>query len=93
MTCIVGLLSGGDVFIGGDSAGIASAHFTVRFLYEGEIAVFDSRVFNIPKEEVCNYFIWRQMDWTRNSVEMLARAHFSHSEYIFIYSSNSSEFL
>jgi len=43
-------------------------------------AVFDCRVFNIPKEEVCNYFIWRQKDWMRNSVQMLASSVFSHKE-------------
>lgn len=43
-------------------------------------ATFDSRVFNIPTDEVCNYFIWRQMDASRNSVQMLAQHHFSHKE-------------
>jgi len=63
------------------SAGIASATFSMDFMHEEDkIAVFDSRVFNIPKEEVCNYFIWRQQDWIRNSVQMLARCHFSHKE-------------
>ena len=62
------------------SAGLASAYFTSRFFEEDGIAVFDSRVFNIPKEEVCNYFIWRQLDWIRNSVQMLAQAHFSHKQ-------------
>jgi len=33
--------------------------------------IFDSRAFNIPKEDVCNYFIWRQQDWERNSIQML----------------------
>ena len=42
--------------------------------------VFDSRVFNIPREEVTNYFIWRQKDWIRNSVQMLAQSVFSHKE-------------
>lgn len=41
-------------------------------------AMFDARVFNIPKEEVCNCVLWRQNDATRNSVEMVAQAHFSH---------------
>ena len=59
------------------SAGIASAYFTVHFCHDGDMAVLDSRVFNIPVEEVCNYFIWRQMDWIRNSVQMLAQSHFS----------------
>jgi len=56
------------------SAGYASAWFTSHYLNDGEIAVFDSRVFNIPKEEVCNYFIWRQKDWLRNSIQMIGRA-------------------
>ena len=30
-------------------------------------AMFDSRCFNIPKEEVTNCFIWRQQDATRNA--------------------------
>ena len=43
-------------------------------------ALFDSRVFNIPKEEVCNYFIWRQQDASRNSVQMVGRASFSDKQ-------------
>jgi len=43
-------------------------------------ALFDSRVFNVPKEEVCNYFIWRQQDATRNAVQMIGRANFSHKQ-------------
>ena len=43
-------------------------------------ALFDCRVFNIPKEEVVNYFIWRQRDWERNSISMYARSFFSHQE-------------
>jgi tRNA(His) guanylyltransferase len=45
-----------------------------------ELATFDSRVFNIPKEEVCNNFIWRQQDATRNAILMMGDAHFSHKE-------------
>ena len=40
-------------------------------------ATFDARAFNIPKEEVANYFLWRQKDWERNSLSMYCRAHFS----------------
>lgn len=43
-------------------------------------AVFDSRVFNVPKEEVVNYFVWRQEDWLRNSLQMLARSHFRQKD-------------
>jgi len=41
---------------------------------------FDSRAFNLPKEEVCNYFIWRMNDCTRNSIQSLGQANFSHKE-------------
>lgn len=44
------------------------------------IATFDARVFNIPKEEVVNYFLWRQQDWWRNSISMLTRHYYSHKE-------------
>lgn len=43
-------------------------------------AMFDSRCFNIPKEEVTNYIYWRQLDATRNSIQMLGQAEFSHKE-------------
>lgn len=43
-------------------------------------AQFDSRVFNLPRGEVCNYFIWRQQDAVRNSISMLAQSHFSHKQ-------------
>ena len=43
-------------------------------------AMFDSRSFNIPKEEVTNYFYWRQLDATRNSIQMVGQANFSHKE-------------
>lgn len=43
-------------------------------------AMFDSRCFNIPKEEVTNLLYWRQLDATRNSIQMVGRANFSHKE-------------
>jgi len=42
--------------------------------------LFDARTFVLPKEEVANYFIWRQQDATRNSINSLARKYFSHSD-------------
>jgi tRNA(His) 5'-end guanylyltransferase len=42
--------------------------------------VFDSRAIIYPKEEVINYFIWRQQDATRNSIQSAAQANFSHNE-------------
>lgn len=43
-------------------------------------AMFDARVFNIPKEEVINLIYWRQLDATRNSIQMVGQANFSHKE-------------
>ena len=43
-------------------------------------AIFDSRVFSIPKEEVNNCFVWRQQDATRNSIQMVGQSNFSHKE-------------
>lgn len=45
-----------------------------------DLAQFDSRVYNLPKEEVTNYFIWRQQDASRNSVQMLGHFHFSQKQ-------------
>lgn len=77
------------------SAGLASSYFTLNSSklfnpYTPEhpywtnehhkIAQFDSRVFVLPETEVCNYFIWRQQDWERNSIQMLGQSLYSHSE-------------
>jgi tRNA(His) 5'-end guanylyltransferase len=44
-------------------------------------AVFDARVLVIPRrEEVFKYFVWRQLDASANSLNMLASAHYSHEE-------------
>ena len=59
------------------SASIASVKFSVDLNITG---LFDCRVFNIPKEEVNNYFIWRQIDWIRNSLQMYTRNFYSHKE-------------
>lgn len=64
------------------SASIATAYFNTIFKHPSNTspALFDSRVFNIPKEEVANYFIWRQKDCTRNSINSLAQSKFSAKE-------------
>ena len=43
-------------------------------------ALFDSRVFTLPKEEVCNCLIWRQQDAIRNSIEAAGQAFYSAKE-------------
>ena len=53
-----------------------------NIFYENQFgkAMFDARAFNIPESEVCNYFIWRQQDATRNSIESAGHAYFSNKE-------------
>lgn len=64
------------------SAAIATGAFrsSCRFHYLDDEGLFDARVFNVPKEDVDNYFIWRQLDAERNAVSAAARAVFSHQE-------------
>lgn len=45
--------------------------------YNQQMAYFDSKVFVVPKEDVCNYFIWRQRDAERNSILSLGNTYFS----------------
>lgn len=46
-----------------------------------KIALFDSRVFQIPsKSEVMNYFIWRQRDTVKNSISSVAQTLYSSNE-------------
>lgn len=63
--------------------GVESAFYRndiVTTLDEMRIANFDSRVFNIPKEEVNNYFLARQKDAVKNSISMLAQSLYSPKE-------------
>lgn len=60
------------------SAAMASTYFSKK---RGDTALFDSRIFTIPEiDEVINYFIWRQQDATRNSIQSLAQSLYSHKE-------------
>ena len=45
-------------------------------------ATFDSRCFNIPKEEVTNLIYWRQLDAIRNSILMVGQANYSPKELL-----------
>lgn len=45
-------------------------------------ALFDARVFSLPKEEVANYFLWRQQDCTRNSIQSTGQVFLGHKKCI-----------
>ena len=41
-------------------------------------AMFDARVFTVPKDEIINCLIWRQQDAIRNSIQSCGQAVYSH---------------
>ena len=67
---------------------ITASAFTAHFNYYWHVrldntvatAMFDARAFNVPEDDAPNVFIWRQRDWERNSVQMLARSLYSQKE-------------
>jgi tRNA(His) 5'-end guanylyltransferase len=64
-------------------ASVSASVFTAAFAraYDGPAATFDARAFAIPqRDEVERYLHWRQADASRNSLNMLAAAHYSHAE-------------
>lgn len=58
----------------------AGGLYGAYMLAKSKGAMFDARCFNIPKEEACNLVYWRQLDATRNSIQMVGQANFSHNE-------------
>ena len=43
-------------------------------------AMFDSRCFNVPREDVTNCLLWRQKDCHKNSISSIAQTLFSNKE-------------
>lgn len=69
------------------AASIATAEFNFQRCVLSEdqspdnYALFDARAFTISdRTEVANYFIWRQQDAVRNSIQMLAQSLYSHKQ-------------
>ena len=54
------------------------ASVLIRAIEQG--AMFVASCFNIPKEEVTNCIYWRQLDASRNSIQMVGQAYFSHKQ-------------
>ncbi len=64
------------------SASIFTAGFNHAFP-SGRPAVFDARLMVIPQwSEVEKYFLWRQLDASANSLNMLVSHHYSHAELL-----------
>lgn len=54
----------------------------------GKTVCFDSRCFSVSQDDICNYFLWRQIDATRNAIQMAGREYFSHKQ---LYKKSCSE--
>ena len=67
-----------DIEAGNFAKNIDQLEVYYKALNQG--AMFDARCFNVPKEEVTNFVYWRQLDATRNSIQMVGQANFSHRE-------------
>jgi tRNA(His) 5'-end guanylyltransferase len=71
-----------------DMSGPTSAFFTQhshRIWDEGRLegvraAAFATAIFLVPENDVNNFFLWRQKDAIRNSVQMLTRFLYSHKQ-------------
>jgi tRNA(His) guanylyltransferase len=47
------------------------------------LAFFDCRVWQVPTlEEAANVLVWRELDATRNSIQMAAQAQYSHNQLL-----------
>lgn len=65
------------------AASLATAKFNevIRKTYpRKELATFDARAWVVPQDEVCNAFLWRQKDASKNSISMVAQTYFSAKE-------------
>jgi len=66
-----------------EKAKAENPHSTIT-IFLGEkikkMACFDARAFNIPKDEISNYFIWRQNDAIRNAILSVAQLVMPSSE-------------
>lgn len=65
------------------SASLATAKFNEEMRKthpDKELATFDARAYVIPKEEVNNYFLWRERDAMKNSISMVAQQQYSNRE-------------
>ena len=62
---------------------VAASIFTANFTQAFSPATFDARVMVIPQRaDVLAYFVWRQLDASANSLNMLASAHYTHDELL-----------
>lgn len=62
------------------SASLAGAYLARLRQFHPGLPQFDSRTWSMADQvEVANYFIWRQRDAVRNSIQMIGQFHFGHA--------------
>lgn len=66
--------------VAGSIAGATMTAASVVVFGDMRLAYFDARVAIYPEAEVCNYFVWRQQDAVRNSIQMSAQALYSQRQ-------------
>jgi tRNA(His) 5'-end guanylyltransferase len=63
------------------AAGDASSYFSHLRYFTPKRPYFDCRVWSMSDPvEVANYFLWRQQDAVRNSIQMVGQTYFSHGQ-------------
>ena len=95
---------GTEPWMGGDLAKVLSLSAAIATAaFNGAVpsnwrdrgpALFDSRAWTIADpNEVANYFVWRQRDCVKNSITMVAQAHFPHGRLDGLNSAQRQELL
>ena len=72
-----------DLYFGGENTIESKTNellMTHSKAYNNKMACFDARAFIVPQEEVFNVIYWRQLDCTRNSIQLTGQANFNHKE-------------
>lgn len=62
------------------TASMFTAFFNSRYCPKYDWGFFDARAFAVPERDAPNVMVWRQKDYFRNSLSMLAQSYFPHKE-------------
>ena len=75
------------------ASGMISDSYREVLLRKLDMAEFDSRAFNVPQHDTNNYFIWRQQDAIRNSIQSVGQYYFSERELFKVNTTGIKEIL
>lgn len=82
----------------GELVGLATAAFMRQVMTAfperlDKLPRFDCRLFNCSAEDSAHFFLWREMDATKNSITLAASQHFSHKKLQGVSSKQRREWL